>query len=79
MLFRNNLFYYLSDLHLEKGFQRVFNINKNFKERPYLILSGDIGCVNQKSYQDFLYNISSRFDKIFLIAGNHDTITTIKL
>lgn len=72
MQFKNNLFYYLSDLHIEKGYQRIFNINKNLIERPYLILSGDIGCVNEKSYQNFLYSISSRFDKVFVVAGNHE-------
>jgi hypothetical protein len=72
MHFKNNLFYYLSDLHIEKGFQRVININKNLRERPYLILSGDIGYVNEKNYQDFLYGISTRFDKVFIVAGNHE-------
>ena len=72
MHFKNNLFYYLSDLHIEKGFRRVININKNFRERPYLILSGDIGYVNEKNYQDFLYDISSRFEKVFIVAGNHE-------
>ena len=68
----NKLFYYLSDLHLEKDFKRIFNINKYTKDRPYLILLGDIGYVNQQSYKDFLYGISGRFDKIFIVAGNHE-------
>ena len=68
----NKLFYYLSDLHLENGFNRIFNINRYTKDRPYLILLGDIGYVNQQSYKDFLYGISGRFDKIFIVAGNHE-------
>ena len=68
----NKLFYYMSDIHLEKRYSRIFNINKNFRERPYLILLGDIGYVHENSYREFLYGMSERFDKIFLIAGNHE-------
>ena len=68
----SKLFYYLSDLHIEKGYKRIFSINKNFKDRPYLILLGDIGYVNENPYKEFLYGISDRFDKVFILAGNHE-------
>ena len=68
----NKLFYYISDIHLEKGYKRIFNINKNMTDRPYLILLGDIGYVNQNIYKEFLYDMSDRFDKVFLLSGNHE-------
>jgi predicted phosphodiesterase len=63
----NKLIQYSSDLHIEKGFNRII-IPKN----PYLILSGDIGYPFQDSYKDFLLETSQKFDKIFIIAGNHE-------
>lgn len=58
---------YASDLHLEKGFNRYIKPSK-----PYLLLGGDIGYPSQSSYGEFLLNTSSDFDKIFVIAGNHE-------
>jgi Icc-related predicted phosphoesterase len=64
----NKLVQYSSDLHLEKGFKRTIQATK-----PMLILCGDIGYVHRKSYEDFLLNeISSNFDKVFVISGNHE-------
>jgi hypothetical protein len=62
-----SLIQYTSDLHLEKGFKRNIIASK-----PYLILVGDIGYPNNDSYKDFLLNISSKFDKVFVVAGNHE-------
>jgi len=60
-------FQYVSDLHLEKGFKRNINARK-----PYLILGGDIGYSHQQSYKDFLLEVSTSFDKVFIISGNHE-------
>lgn len=58
---------YISDLHLEKGFKRIITARK-----PYLLLAGDIGYPKESIYKDFILNLSSSFDKIFIIAGNHE-------
>ena len=63
-----NIFQYVSDLHLERGFKR--NI---IAKTPNLILGGDIGYVFQDSYEDFLINKTSPyFDRVFVISGNHE-------
>lgn len=62
-----DLLQFSSDLHLEKGFKR--NI---IAKKPYLVLCGDIGYPHQASYKQFLLDISSSFDKIFILAGNHE-------
>lgn len=62
-----DLIQYTSDLHLEKNFKR--NI---IAKKPYLILAGDIGYPNHDSYKHFLLNTSSNFDKVFVLAGNHE-------
>ena len=62
----NSKLQYVSDLHLEKGFKRVVKA-----EKPYLLLGGDIGHVND-NYKDFLHDVSNSFEKVFLISGNHE-------
>ena len=61
------LIQYTSDLHLEKGFRRII-----IPRKPYLVLAGDIGYPNQETYKNFLLNLSWNFDKVFVIAGNHE-------
>ena len=58
---------YASDLHLERGFDRII-----IPKKPYLLLCGDIGYPYQDSYKKFLLKVSNDFDKVFLIAGNHE-------
>jgi Icc-related predicted phosphoesterase len=69
MLFKKvkDLLQFSSDLHLEKGFKR--NI---IAKKPYLLLCGDIGYPNEETYEKFLLDISSSFDKIFILSGNHE-------
>ena len=58
---------YISDLHLEKGFKRVIKPSK-----PYLLLGGDIGYPEKENYKNFLLEMSSQFDKVFILTGNHE-------
>lgn len=62
---------YISDIHLEflkKG------ILKKFAPQPadILCLAGDIGYPHSLSYKHFLIESSKQWEKIFLIAGNHE-------
>jgi hypothetical protein len=62
-----SLLYYVSDLHLERGFIRNINSNK-----PFLLLGGDIGYPSTLQYKNFLLDTSSNFDKVFVLSGNHE-------
>ena len=64
-------FQILSDLHLEVGQQySSFEIPTS---APYLILAGDIGrLIDYHSYLAFLALQTRRFEKVFLILGNHE-------
>ncbi|KZF23721.1 hypothetical protein L228DRAFT_246563 [Xylona heveae TC161] len=66
-------FQVLSDLHLE--------INKQYSSydipvcSPYLILAGDVGRLadsDYNEYRDFLCRQTERFEKVFLVLGNHE-------
>ena len=62
---------YVSDIHLE------FHKNMYPKIKavaPILCLAGDIGYPNMSNYKNFLTHLNSNhaFQKIFLIAGNHE-------
>ena len=62
---------YFSDIHLEF----CKHITPKIKAvAPVLCLAGDIGYPNMDNYTKFLYdlNLHSGFEKIFLIAGNHE-------
>ena len=65
---------YFSDLHLEF----LKKLDMSALERsiqvcaPVLVLSGDIGDPLHPSYKDFLQCMSNRFEKIFLLSGNHE-------
>ena len=58
---------YASDLHLERGLKRHITPTK-----PFLLLGGDIGYPRQESYKNFLFKVSSDFDKVFILSGNHE-------
>lgn len=59
----------MSDLHLEMR-NAVFDFPQ---KAPNLVLAGDIGNPSQTSYQRFLYNQADRFDRVFVVKGNHCT------
>lgn len=60
----------LSDLHLEapKGYD-IFEV---VPSAPYLALLGDIGCVKDPRYFDFITKQLSQFKVVFLLLGNHE-------
>lgn len=61
-------FQVISDVHLEmRGYMVEFPITA-----PYLILAGDIGRPESALYQQFLEYQADRYDKVFLVNGNHD-------
>ncbi len=92
LLFRRTLremnIQYVSDLHLEFMNQREYTeFEKRFPiHATILVLAGDIGNPKEKTYEMFLTFVSKHFEKVFLIAGNHefykntykDTIQTIE-
>lgn len=64
-------FQVLSDLHLEVGQQySTFGFPTT---APNLILAGDIGLLsNYDAYFDFLHHQTARYDRVFLVLGNHE-------
>lgn len=58
----------VSDIHLEFFKENNFEIPSG----EVLVLAGDIGYPKLKVYQDFLKQMSTQFEIIFLIAGNHE-------
>lgn len=59
---------YLSDLHLEyKTKVPRIQVRGN-----YLALLGDIGNPYHSNYRDLLYQVSDKFEKVFMISGNHE-------
>ena len=59
---------YFSDLHLE-----FLKTTISFKSvAPILVLAGDIGYPHENSYKNFIKSVSEQFEKVFLIAGNHE-------
>lgn len=67
-------FQFMSDLHLEfsTNKENTSFFNKIVSKVPYLILAGDIGNPFESHYSNFLQNVSSKFEKIFIITGNHE-------
>jgi Calcineurin-like phosphoesterase len=59
---------YMSDLHLEKHNYEVDLVPK----APNLALLGDIGSPNSQRYRNFIHTCSRRYDKVYLLAGNHE-------
>jgi len=61
----------MSDLHLEVGKQySSFDFPVS---APYLILAGDIGClVDYELYLEFLRIQCERYERVFLVLGNHE-------
>jgi len=63
---------YFSDIHLE-FLNSTFGISRCIQNKaPILLLPGDIGNPRLPLYEEFLSKVSGNFEKIFLIAGNHE-------
>ncbi|KZZ92807.1 Metallophosphoesterase domain protein [Moelleriella libera RCEF 2490] len=61
----------LSDLHLEVGQQ--YSTYTFPASAPYLLLGGDIGrLIDYDGYLKFLEAQVSRYEKVFLVLGNHE-------
>lgn len=71
---------YVSDLHWEfydtKNTGEIEPSQMITPSAPYLVLAGDIGIPELKSYSRFLEWCSKRWTKIFLVAGNHEYYNT---
>lgn len=69
--------YYTSDLHLDIGSNKSFMIPPIEDEKSsILVLAGDISHANNyKFFEHFFDDISNRFKRIFIIAGNHEFYT----
>ena len=70
---------YISDLHLEHYHNlKIPSIFRRIIESvgDILILAGDIGYPSEKHYTDFIQFISDKYEKIFLILGNHEYYKT---
>jgi predicted phosphodiesterase len=65
---------YLSDIHLEfYNKTQIDEFIRQFKViAPICILAGDIGYPYSSSYQFFLEQMSFKFNKVFLVHGNHE-------
>lgn len=63
---------YASDLHLEfLGDKPVFpSLLKPVA--PVLVLAGDIGQPQRRSYRDLLHHCSRNWDDVIVVAGNHE-------
>lgn len=59
---------YASDIHMctRKYIPQIEPVAK------YLALCGDIGDPTNPNFNKFIKSISCKFDKIFIVAGNHD-------
>jgi len=61
-----------SDLHLE-FYENNINLDEIIiPSAPFLILAGDIGNPFHVNYQNFLLQCNEKFEKTFLIMGNHE-------
>lgn len=60
-----------SDLHIERC---ADSEDLPFLERlaPNLCLLGDIGNANSKRYERFILECAARFERVFVVAGNHE-------
>lgn len=65
---------YFSDIHLEYNNKKLNVANLLSKKDPveYLALLGDIGHPKTDIYKNFIKDASLSFNKVFLVAGNHE-------
>lgn len=69
------IFRYCSDLHLEMydfTDTTLWDFTKDFDNKYYLALLGDIGYPKSPRLDSFLEKISSIYDKVFYVPGNHE-------
>jgi hypothetical protein len=69
---------YASDLHLEffdkTPFQPLLK-----PVAPVLVLAGDVGRPDMRSYRDFMQHCARNWDQVFVVAGNHELYNGKKL
>lgn len=65
---------YISDIHLEfMHIKKIESITRKIiPVHPILILCGDIDNPFSKGYNFFIQEMSNKFEKVFLISGNHE-------
>jgi predicted phosphodiesterase len=72
-------FQYLSDIHTEQyksNHKKLKKIETFIKlSAPYLLLAGDVDDPFSNLYKEFLSYLSSLFEYIFIIVGNHEYYT----
>lgn len=61
-------FQLVSDLHLEFA-ETIPEVESHCDT---LFLAGDLGYPNKPSYEEFLTNMSNKFQHVYLVAGNHE-------
>jgi len=71
----NFKFQLLSDIHLEFS-KTLENLPPIPNVAPYLFLVGDIGYPSKESYSKFLFEQSTRFKAVLVLAGNHEFYNT---
>lgn len=62
----------ISDVHLEHRFFIPNDIFSGSEEADVCILAGDIGYPNSDLYQEFIENVKEKYQKTFMITGNHE-------
>jgi predicted phosphodiesterase len=68
---------YISDIHSE---YQIFSKYLPFNLEPktnFLALCGDIGNPFHKNYEVIIKQVSTNFDKVFLLSGNHEYIHSV--
>jgi predicted phosphodiesterase len=65
---------YISDIHLE-FLSRLLKEKRFSPCADILCLAGDIGYPSKPIYTQFLKHVSSSYNKVFLITGNHEYYT----
>lgn len=59
---------YVSDLHVDHKIKLPNIIPKS----KYLCICGDTGLPTHPNYDKLLFDVRTKFEKVFIIAGNHD-------
>jgi predicted phosphohydrolase len=74
LLYYIMIFQYISDIHLEHMYKKhmVGMCKKILPLCPLMILGGDIGDPYSELYDLFLRDMSSKFETVILICGNHE-------
>lgn len=73
-------FQLISDIHLE-FYKHIGHFHKNVEIKvaaPNLIIAGDLGKPYTEIFSDFLEWCSTKWEKVFYIAGNHEYYNSSK-